>query len=63
MAQTTGASAIATEATTETVGTLGAEAAAAVDASEAREATLTMAEEQIAPPVAMPGMVGPAVQP
>ena len=63
LAQTTGASATATKATTETVGTLGAEAAAAVDASEAREATLTMAEEQIAPPVAMPGMVGPAVQP
>ena len=63
LAQTTGASAIATEATTETVGTLGAEAAAAVVAPEAREATPTMAEEQIVPPVATPGMVGATVRP
>ena len=63
LAQTTGASATATVATTETVGTLGAEAAAAVDASEAREATPMMAEEQIVPPVATPGMVEAAVRP
>ena len=39
------------------------EAAAAVDAPEAREATPTMTEEQIVPPVAMPGMVRAAVRP
>ena len=63
LAQTTGASVTATEATTETIGTLGVEAAAAVDALEAREATPTMAEEQIVPPVAMPGMVTAVVRP
>ena len=63
LAQTTGASATATEATTETVDTLGAEAAAAVDAPEAREATPMTVEEQIVPPVATPGMVGAAVRP
>ena len=45
LAQTIGASATATEATTETVGTLGAEAGADVDAPEAREATSTTVEE------------------
>ena len=63
LAQTIGASATVTEATTETVGTLGVEATAAIDALEAREATPTMAEEQIVPPVATPGMVGAAVRP
>ena len=63
LAHTTGASATATEAATENISTLEMEAAANVDAPEAEEATSTMAEEQLAPPVATLGVVGAAVRP
>ena len=63
LAQTTGASATATEATTENVGTLEAEAAAIADAPDAKEATPTTVEVQLAPPVATLGVVRAAVRP
>ena len=63
LAHTTGASATATEAMTENISTLEAKAAAVVDAPDAKEATPTTAEEQLAPPAAMLGVVGAAVQP
>ena len=63
LAHMTGASATATEATTENIDTLEAETAADVDVPEAKDATLSTAEEQPSPPVAMPGVVGAAVRP
>ena len=48
---------------TEEVGTLESETAAVVDAPEAEDATPSVAEEQLSPLAAMPGMVGAAVRP
>ena len=59
LAHTIGASAT----TTENVDTLEAETAADVDVPAAKETTPSMVEEQLAPPAAMPGVVGATVRP
>ena len=63
LAQITDASATTPEATIGTVRPSRAEATVAGDAPEPKEANPMTAEEQMLPPKALPGMVGPAVRP
>ncbi|XP_066385024.1 patellin-2-like [Miscanthus floridulus] len=63
LAHMTGASTTATEAMTENIDTLEAETLADVDVPAAKETTPSMVEEQLAPPAAMPGVVGATVRP
>ena len=63
LAQTTDASVMTPEVTVGTVGPSRAEATVAGDAPEPKEANLMMAEEQLVPPNALLGVVGPAVCP
>ena len=49
------------KATSGTVGSSGAKAGVAGDASESKAAKPVVAEEQMAPPEALPGMVRPVV--